>query len=106
MSRRKRRSYTNEQKQAAVDLYREVGSMRQVSEELGVSDSSVSRWIRKAEQEGVLEPSDPEDWPAPSESEMQELERLRKEVKQLRLERELLKKAAAFFAKEGDSSSS
>lgn len=105
MSRRKRRIYTPEQKQAAVDLYRELGSIRQVADELGFSETSIQRWIRRAEQAGELVPPPEDPWPRLEEPEQQELLRLRKEVKQLRVEREILKKAAAFFAKEDDSSS-
>ena len=106
MSRKSRRVFTSEERQAAVDLYRKVGSVRQAAFDLGIAESTVWRWVRKAEHAGVLEPPKDDPWPALEESEQQELERLRKEVKQLRVERDILKKAAAFFAKEDDSSSS
>ena len=106
MPRRKKRTYSAEQKQAAVDLYRELGSMRAVSEQLGIPDSSIHRWVRAARIAGTLEPAEEEEWPKPSESELEELKRLRKENEQLRVEKEILKKAAAFFARESDGSTS
>ena len=63
-------------------LLRESGkSARQLGRELGVSQSVLSRWKRQAD-------------------EAEEVRRLRREVAQLRLDRDILKKATAFFAKE------
>ena len=63
-------------------LLRESGkSARQLGRELGVSQSVLSRWKRQAD-------------------EAEEVRRLRREVAQLRMDRDILKKATAFFAKE------
>jgi len=94
---RTRRSYTLEFKQEAVRLVREEGmSCAQVGKDLGVSKSAIRDWCRKqAAGElggGAALPK--------AKSIEEELAQLRKEVRILREEREILKKAAAFFAKE------
>jgi transposase len=90
---KKRRQYTPEFKAEAVRLVREQGLSRgQVARDLGVPASVVSRWVAAAEAAEV--PG------ALSSEEREELKRLRRENKILRTEREILKKAAAFFAKE------
>ena len=96
MSRRKRRKFTPEQRAQAVRIVKESGkSIRQVAEELDVPASSLSRWVMQA---GVDARKDP-DGPLTSE-ERAELARARREIRVLRQERDFLKKAAAFFAKE------
>ena len=96
MSRRKRRKFTAEQKAQAVRIYRESGrSMRQVAEELDISETSLSRWVQQAgidEQQDLAGPLTTE--------ERAELARLRRENRVLQQERDFLKKAAAFFAKD------
>jgi len=77
-----RNNYTDAFRQEAVRLLRESGkSARQLGRELGVSQSVLSRWKRQAD-------------------EAEEVRRLRREVAQLRMDRDILKKATAFFAKE------
>ena len=94
---RKRRSYTLEFKQEAARLVREEGmSYAQVGNDLGVCKSTIRDWANK-EAAGKLSGS------APSPRAMtmeEELAKLRRENRILREEREILKKAAAFFAKE------
>ena len=63
--------------------------LAKIARELGVNDNTLRMWVRDA---------DPAPPPA-NEDERSELTRLRKEVRQLRMERDILKKAAAFFAK-------
>jgi len=89
-----RRRYTREFKISAVKLANEQGySTRQAAKSLGVDPASVREWIKKFSGEEGLAPS--------GDGALQaELRRLRKENAQLRMEREILKKAAAFFAKE------
>ena len=93
MSRRPRRKYTKQFKADAVRLVREGSSTQTaVARHLGIQPSLLSAWMLKAEakEEGNATPDSKE--PA-------EVERLRREVEQLRMERDFLKKAAAFFAK-------
>lgn len=96
MSRRKRRKFTPEQKAQAVRIVRESGKpICQVAKELDVAESSLGRWVQQA---AVDEQKDP-DGPLTSD-ERAELARVRRENLVLRQERDFLKKAAAFFAKE------
>jgi transposase len=93
-----RRTYSIEFKQEAVRLVREQGlTAAQVGRDLDVCKSVIRAWLRKAE-EGSLGglPTAPS---SPTSLE-EEVRRLRKENSILREEREILKKAAAFFAKE------
>ena|ERR1035437_4205946 len=97
-NKHKRPKYTIEFKQDAAKLVNEKGyTHKQAADNLGISLSAIGRWVR-AEQ-----------WPATASTtkkkvlnltDQDELTRLRKEVEQLRMEREILKKAAVFFAKE------
>lgn len=86
--------YPLEFRAEAVRLVRESGkSISQVARDLGVSTESLRNWIRQHEidsgqREGL------------TTSEREELQRLRRENRILREEREILKKAAAFFAQE------
>ena len=68
-------------------------SVERVANDLGIAKSTLSRWRSEHDQADLLE--------GPHEDVTQELARLRKENEILRQEREILKKAAAFFAKEG-----
>jgi len=74
-------------------LIREQGySVAEAAKSLGVATNLLYRWKGQQEQQ----PGDQD----LAEAERTELQRLRKENKQLRMEREILKKASAFFAKE------
>jgi transposase len=68
----------------------------QVAKDLGISDQTLGNWVR-AERAGIARAAEPG---ALSESEREELRRLRREVHELRTEREILRKAAAYFARE------
>ena len=94
--KRKRRIHTREFKAETVKLVRDgARSIGQVCEELGLADSLVRNWLRQAAADrgegstGTL-----------TTPEKEELSHLRREVKVLRMEREILKRAATFFAKE------
>ena len=85
--------YTKEFKEEAVALVIEQGySVPEAAKSLGISDNLLYGWKVKLEEQKAGE--------ALKESEREELKRLRKEVKNLRMEKEILKKASAFFAKE------
>lgn len=89
--------YTKEFKRDAVNLVSEQGySANEVARRLGVGQSNVSRWVRefrKDQQDGA-------EGEIPRKELEAEVKRLRKENQRLQMEREILKKAAAFFAKE------
>lgn len=85
--------YTKEFKEEALKLITEHGySQAEAGRRLGISDKNINRWLKDSKGLSPLKPVLSE--------EQEELKRLRKEVTQLRLEREILKKAAAFFARE------
>ncbi len=93
---RKRRSFTDEYKAEVVNLIIEQGRpVRQVCQELGLTESSVRRWVQLAEIDAGRGPEG-----ALTTAEREEFRRLRRELKEVRMERDLLKKATAFFAKE------
>ncbi len=94
---RSRRRFTQEFKDDAVSLVTDQGySCAEVARRLGVSDNNVNRWVREYRQRNDIESAD-----GLSRDEIEaELKRLRKENKRLEMERDILKKAAAFFANE------
>jgi len=97
MSHRKRTTYTQEFKREAVDLVLEQGySIAEASRNLGINYNMLSRWKEERKKDG--------DHAFPSKGSMTpdqaELARLKAENKRLRMERDILKKATAFFAKE------
>jgi transposase len=98
MGEKKRRRFSAEFKAEAVKLVLEEGrSQSAVARELDLPSSVLSNWIQQAKTDaGKGKPG------ALTTAERQELAQLRREVKQLRMEREILKKAAAFFAKENE----
>jgi len=92
-----RRQYTREFKLEAVRLIKERGvSYAQASAELGVHPTQIRDWVKKLADDpqrafpghGQMKP------------EQQEIARLKREVAKLKAERDILKKAAAYFAKE------
>jgi len=94
----KRPKYTLDFKKDAAKLVIEKGyTHEQAANNLGISKSAIGRWVR-AEQGP---PKKAQGQPVkPNLDEHAEILKLRKEVEQLRMEREILKKAAVFFAKE------
>ena len=92
-TKRAYKQYTKEFKEEAVALVLEQGySVVQAADSLGIKTSLLYKWKEKIEVE-----KEGQDM---SDNEREELKRLRKEVKELRMEKEILKKASAFFAKE------
>lgn len=92
-----RQKFTKEFKEDAIKLVLEHGySGSEAGRRLGIHPSNISRWIRefRRDQEDIAEGG------ATRRELEDEVRRLRKENKRLEMEREILKKAAAFFAKE------
>jgi transposase len=95
--RRKRRKFTPQFKAEAVQLVRSTGkSVGQIAKELDLTETALRAWVKRAEDEGAATPSST----ALDDAERSELTELRRKVKRLEMEREILKKAAAFFAQE------
>jgi transposase len=89
--------YPDEFRREAVELVRSSGrSMADVARSLGISDATLGNWV-SADREARARAADPR---ALDADEREELKRLRKEVAELRVDREILRKAAAFFARE------
>ena len=97
MPRKKRRIFTKQQRDEAVRIWRQSGkTIAEVARDLDLTENSLRNWAKQAE---VDDQGPTETGPLTSE-ERDELQRLRRENRQLQMEREFLKKAAAFFAKE------
>ena len=94
--KKKRRKFSPEFKAEAVKVFKESGkSLAEVADDLDINPSSLSNWSKQAEIDAGQGPAD-----ALTTDEKEELRRLRRENKTLKMEREILKKATAFFAKE------
>ena len=95
-TRRSRRRFSDEFKRDAVEIVRSSDrSIAEVARELGIYDSSLGSWVRqdqvnRGEREGV------------SSNDKDRLLELERENARLRIERELLKRAVAFWVKESD----
>ena len=89
--RQTRRRFTEEFKAETVKLVKESDrSMSSIARELGINAKSIGEWVRRAEETG--NPIE--------EDERAELRRPGKENQELRMEKEVFRKATAFFAKE------
>jgi transposase len=89
-----RRKYTREFKLSAVKLVNEQGySISEAAKSLGIDPNSVRYWVKQFSGE-------PGGIPSGDGALVAEIQKLRKENARLLMEREILKKAAAFFAKE------
>lgn len=88
-----RRKHSDEFRRNAISMVEDQGyTTTQAARELGINQNLLRTWRKKygklAESSGL------------SENDQEELDRLRKEVSRLRMERDILKKATAFFANE------
>lgn len=91
--RKRQKRYSPEFKRQAIELVQTSKKpASQVAQELGIPDQTLSGWLLKAE--GRTPTTELVETPE------EELKRLRKENERLRMERDFLKKAAAFFAKD------
>jgi len=95
MARRERRKYTPEQRADAVRLVGEVGNLSKVARDLDLTEGTLRQWVKQAEVDAGRGPEG-----ALTSEEREELRRLRRENRTLEMERDFLKKAAAYFAKE------
>lgn len=100
MSKRARRTFTPQQKSDAVRLVKQVGNLSQVARDLDINPNVLRKWQRQAEVDAGKGPGG-----ALTTEERAELTRLRRENRTLLMERDFLKKAAAFFANDPERSS-
>lgn len=94
-SRKKYAKYTQQYKDEAVQLVVESGRpIAEVARDLGVNEGTLGNWVSRAKSAGTIKekPLDAGD--------REELRRLQEENRRLRMERDFLKKAAAWFASE------
>ena len=97
MSQKSQKSYTEEFKHRAIKLAIESDqSMSKTAENLGVSTSSLCKWVKESSLNATGSNSSKSD----DSNLYEELKRLKKENARLKEEREILKKAAAYFASE------
>ena len=90
-----RRKFASEYKAEAVDLVINSGRpVAEIARDLGINEGTLGNWVNMAKKRGEFKekPLDID--------ERAELKELREEVRRLKMEREVLKKAAAWFAKE------
>jgi len=96
MAKRKRRAFSAEYKAEVVELIRKSGkSVGAVARELDLTETAVRAWVQRADVDAGRGATG-----ALTTAEREELGQLRRRVKTLEMEREILKKATAFFAKE------
>ena len=98
MAPRKRREFAAEQKAEAVRLVKSVGILAQVARDLDLHPNVLRKWVKQAEIDAGKGPAE-----ALTTEEKKEIQQLLRENKRLRMERDFLKKAAAFFAREESS---
>src|SRR5919106_6697325 len=91
-----RPAYPEQFRREAIELLRAGRSPRELSESLGVSQQTLRNW-RRQDQVDRRERDD-----LPTSAELEELRQLRRENARLKQERDLLKRAAAFFAAENE----
>lgn len=92
--KRKRKRYSASFKAGAVSLVKEQGrSAAQASKELGISETALRRWIEAADVESGTKDG-------MTTAEKAEVRELKRELQVVKMERDILKKATAFFAKE------
>jgi transposase-like protein len=97
MARRERRKYTPEQRADAVRLVGEVGNLSKVARDLDLTEGTLRAWVKQAAIDAGHGPVG-----ALTTEEREELRQLRRENRTLQMERDFLKKAAAYFAKDTD----
>ena len=95
---RKRRSFSDEFKAETVRLVRDSGkSVGAIARELDLTETSLRKWVEQSEIDAGRGATG-----ALTTAEREELVAGRREIRRLRMERDILKKATAFFAKESE----
>ena len=94
---RTRRPYPPEFRRQMVELVRAGRTPKELAKEFEPAEQSIANWLRQADRDEGLRRD------GMTTAEREELSRLRRENRQLRQEREILAKAAAWFARETDS---
>ena len=93
---KKRPKYTAEFRAEAVALYRQSGkSQAEAARDIGICATTLAAWVKQADVDEGRGPRG-----ALTTAEREELIRLRRENRRVKMERDFLKKAAAFFAKD------
>ena len=93
---RKRPRYTVEFKAEAVKLYHATGkSIGEAARDIGIAKTTLASWVKQADIDAGRGPKG-----ALTTEEREELTRLRRENRQVKMERDFLKKVSAFFARE------
>jgi transposase len=93
MSKRRRRSFSPEFKAEVVELCRQPGrSAHSVAAELELTETAVRRWVSQAEVDAGVRPGT-------TSSDAEELARLRRQLREVTEERDILARAVGFFAK-------
>jgi transposase len=93
MSKRRRRSFSPEFKAEVVELCRQPGrSAHSVAAELDLTETAVRRWVNQAEVDAGIRPGT-------TSRDVEELARLRKQLREVTEERDILARAVGFFAK-------
>ena len=98
-----KRSYTKEYKLQAIDLANQRDNVSQVAKELGIRADMLRRWAREYEQrknEAFLGTGQIN---RPKDMKLSEIQALKKQVRELQLERDILKKAVGIFSKSDSS---
>ncbi|CAA9590594.1 Transposase [uncultured Synechococcales cyanobacterium] len=96
MTQKPRRTFTDEQKAEAVRIVGQSGKpVSQVAKEMGLTESALRKWVKQAQIDHQDNPQGPL-----TSVECQELNTLRRDLKRVQMERDFLKKAATFFARD------
>jgi|ERR1700744_187357 transposase len=97
MAKKHPRSYPMEFRQNIVDLARAGKKLDELATQFDLAPQTVRNWVKRADLDGGFRND------GLTTTERDELSKLRKENRQLKLERDILSKAAAWFARETDS---
>lgn len=96
MTQKPRRLFTDEQKAEAVRIVNQSGKpVSHVAKEMGLTESALRKWVKQAQIDRQRDPQE-----QLTSGERKELIALRRDLKRVQMERDFLKKAATFFAKE------